>query len=144
LTFGKMARMEFEIDFPTGGPADVEMSVSGVPTLAELELFNDALVSDPRFRAGLTILVDVAGLEYAGISPEELQALSEPTVVRDWQYRPAAMAIVAPDAPAYEHVQRYRAHVGGSMSNRRVFSTRAEAVAWLEEEGRAEQESGPG
>jgi hypothetical protein len=137
--------MEFTIDFPAGGPADVEMSVSGVPTLAELERFDEALVSDPRFRAGLTILVDVAGLEYAGISAEELQALSEPTVMRDWQYRPAAMAIVAPGGSTYDHVQRYRAHVGGSRSNRRVFSSRAEAVAWLEEQRGAEkQESGQG
>ena len=137
--------MDFKIDFPAGGPADVEMSVSGVPTLAELQLFDEALVSDPRFRAGLTILVDVAGLEYAGISPEELQALSEPTVMRDWQYRPAAMAIVAPRGPTYDHVQRYRAHVGGSRSNRRVFGSRAEAVAWLEEQSGADkQESGPG
>jgi hypothetical protein len=137
--------MDFRIDFPAGGPADVVMSVSGVPTLAELEQFNDALVSDPRFRAGLTILVDVAGLEYDGISAEELQALSEPTVIRDWQYRPAAMAIVAPGRPTYDHVQRYRAHVGGSRSNRRVFSDTAEAVAWLDEQSRTQkEESGPG
>jgi hypothetical protein len=137
--------MEFQIDFPTGGPADVVMSVSGVPTLAELERFDEALVSDPRFRAGLTILVDVAGLEYDGISAEELQALSEPTVMRDWRYRPAAMAIVAPSGPTYDHVQRYRAHVGGSRSNRRVFGSTAEAVAWLEEQSQADKEdSGPG
>jgi hypothetical protein len=125
--------MEFEIDFPTGGPADIEMSVSGVPTLAELELFNEALVSDPRFRAGLTMLVDVAGLDHSGISVEELQVLSAPQMMRDWQYPPAAVAIVAPGEPTYDHVQRYRAHVGGSRSGRRVFNSRGEAIAWLEE-----------
>jgi hypothetical protein len=125
--------MEFEIDFPADGPADIEMSVSGFPTLPELERFNEALVSDPRFRAGLTMIVDVAGLESDGISAEELQRLSAPQMMRDWQYPPAAVAIVAAAAPTYDHVQRYSAHTGGSRSNRRVFSSREEAVAWLEE-----------
>jgi hypothetical protein len=133
--------MEFQIDFRTdGGPADIELSFSGVPTVPELEQFNEALVSDPRFRAGLTMLVDVAGLEYDGISAEDLQALSAPMLMRDWQYPSAAVAIVTPGGPTYDHVQRYRAHVGGSRSNRRVFSSRAEAIAWLEEK----KESGPG
>ncbi len=132
--------MEFTIDFTPDGPADIEMSVSGVPTLPELERFNEALVSDPRFRAGLTMLVDTAGLEPEGISTEELQKLSAPQVVRDWQYPPAAVAIVAPGGEPYDHAQRYRAHTGGSRSNRRVFSTREEAVAWLE----SRKESGPG
>jgi hypothetical protein len=125
--------MEFEIDFPADGPADIEMSFSGVPTLAELEQFNKALVSDPRFHAGLTMIVDVAGLVYDGISAEELQTLSTPQVMRDWEYPPAAVAIVATGKPTYDHVQRYRAHTGGSRSNRRVFSSREEAIAWLEE-----------
>ena len=132
--------MEFTIGFPADGPADIELSVSGVPTLPDIERFNDALVSDPRFRAGLTMLVDVAGLEYSGISVEELQTLSMPMLMRDWQYPLAAVAIVSPVGPAYDHVQRYRAHVGGSKSNRRVFSTRAEAVAWLG----SKKESGAG
>jgi hypothetical protein len=138
--------MEFEIDFPADGPADIEMSVSGVPTLAELERFNEALVSDPRFRAGLTMLVETA-IESDGISAEELQALSAPQVMRDWQYPPAAVAIIAPGGPTYDHAQRYRAHTGGSRSNRRVFSTREEAVAWLEElkgDGSPKKESGAG
>jgi hypothetical protein len=86
------------------------------------------------------MLVDVAGLEYSGISVEELQALSMPMLMRDWRYPLAAVAIVSPVGPAYDHVQRYRAHVGGSKSNRRVFGTRAEAVAWLG----SKKESGAG
>jgi hypothetical protein len=132
--------MEFTIDFPADGPADIELSVSGVPTLPDLDRFNEQLVSDSRFRAGLTMLVDVAGLEYSGISVEELQALSVPMLMRDWQYPLAAVAIVSPGGPTYDHVQRYRAHVGGSRSNRRVFSARADAIAWLE----SKKESGPG
>jgi hypothetical protein len=133
--------MEFEIDFRTdGGPADIELSVSGVPTLADLERFNERLVADPRFRAGLTMLVDVAGLEYDDISADELQALSTPMVMRDWEYPPLAVAIVTPSGRTYDHIQQYRAHVGGSRSNRRAFNSRAEAIAWLEEK----KESGPG
>ena len=124
--------MEFTIDFPPGGPADIEIAVSGRPTLAELELFNETLVSDPRFRAGMTMLVDVAGLEYADISQEELQEMSVPMSMRDWKYPSAAVAIVTPGGPTHDHLLRYRAHVGGSKSNRAVFDNRDEAITWLE------------
>jgi hypothetical protein len=32
-------------------------------------------------------------------------------------------------------VRAYRAHVGGSRSNRHLFRSRAEAIAWLEDQG---------
>jgi hypothetical protein len=131
--------MEFEFHFPTGGPADLEMSISGIPTLAGLELLNEQLVADPRFRAGLRILVEAAGIDARGISVNEVQVLSEPMVMRDWQYAPAAVAIVAPDEETSRALTLYRAHVGGSKSNRHVFASRQEAIAWLDK-----QESAPG
>jgi hypothetical protein len=131
--------MEFEFTFPTSGPADLEMSISGVPTVAGLELLNEQLVADSRFRAGLRILVEVPALDAAGITADEVQILSAPMVMRDWQYAPAAVAIVAHDEATARALLLYRAHVGGSKSNRHVFSNRQEAIAWLEK-----QESGAG
>ena len=127
--------MEFEIAFSdAGGPADVEIAVSGVPTAAEFALVNEQLIGDPRFGAGLKMLVDCAGLDTTGLSPEDVQRLTEPMVMRDWHYPPLAVALVAPDDPTFDAARAYRAHLGGSRSNRQVFRTRAEAEAWLAEQ----------
>jgi hypothetical protein len=67
-------------------------------------------------------------------STEGVQTLSEPIVERDWTYPPRAVAIVARDARTLEAARAYRAYLGGSKSNRHVFTTRAEAVAWLDEQ----------
>jgi hypothetical protein len=130
-------RVEFEIEFRVeDGPADLELTVCGVPTLEGLELLNARLIADPRFRAGLTILVDLCGVDSTGLSHDAVQILSAPMVVRDWEYAPAAVAIIAPDERTYNDLRAYRAHLGGSKSNRHIFSGRPEALAWLEEQNR--------
>jgi hypothetical protein len=103
-----------------------------VPTAEGFRLFNEQVTSDPRFRAGLRILVDCSALDTVGLSNQELQGFSEHFTMRDWNYPPAAVAIIAPDDQTFSAVQAYRAHLGGSKSNRQLFRSRAEAVAWLE------------
>jgi hypothetical protein len=125
--------VEFEIEFGAG-PADVEITISGVPTPGHFRLLNAALTGDARFRAGLTLLVDLSALETSTLSEVDVQSLSEPMIERDWFYLPAAVALVAPDEQTYNAVRAYRAHLGGSKSNRHLFSSRAEAVGWLEEQ----------
>jgi len=127
--------VEFEIAFSdAGGPADLEIAVTGVPTAPEFVELNEQLLRDPRFRAGLKMLVDCSALETSTLSSEDVQLLTEPMVKRDWHYPPLAVAIVAPDDPTFEVARSYRAHLGGSRSNRQVFRTRADAEAWLAEQ----------
>jgi hypothetical protein len=125
--------VEFEVQFQGGdGPADVEVALAGVPTAEGFQLLNERLTSDPRFRAGLRVLVDCSELDTSGLSEVEVQSLTEHMVERDWNYPPSAVALIAPDEETFSAVRTYRAHLGGSKSNRHVFSSRAEAVAWLE------------
>jgi hypothetical protein len=127
--------VEFEVTFRDGdGPADLEMALSGVPTDEGFRLLNEWLTADPRFRAGLRILVDCSALDTTGLSSAEVQTLSEPMVMRDWHYPPTAVAIIAPNEETSRAVREYRAHLGGSRSNRHVFDDRSEAVAWLKEQ----------
>ena len=127
--------MKFEVKFEDGdGPADLEMAISGAPTQEDFQLLNERLTEDPRFRAGLRILVDCSAIDATGLSSAEVQALSEPMVMRDWTYAPTAVAIIAPDEETSRAVREYRAHLGGSKSNRHLFENRAEAVAWLKEQ----------
>jgi hypothetical protein len=131
--------MEFEVEFQDGGsPADVEITMSGVPTPQAFARLNERLTSDDRFRAGLSVLVDVTALDVAPLSGDDVQTLSEPMVERDFSYMPSAVAIVAPDEETLDAVRAYRAHLGGSKSNRHLFTNRAEAVAWLLEQRRSD------
>jgi hypothetical protein len=135
--FGKDGRVEIEIEFRDGdGPADIEEKLTGVPTEDGFRLLNERVMSDPRFRAGLKILVDCSALTTTGLSNEQLQGFSEHMAVRDWDYPPAGVAIIAPDDQTFDAVQAYRAHLGGSASNRQLFRSRADAVAWLEAQPR--------
>jgi hypothetical protein len=128
--------MEFAITFQDGdGPADLEIAIAGVPDAESFLLLNGRLTADPRFRAGLRIVADCSALDTSGLSDEEVQSLSEQMVERDWNYAPSAVAIIAPDEQTFSAVRAYRAHVGGSRSNRHLFSSRAEAIAWLEDQG---------
>jgi len=127
--------VEFEFEFRDGdGPADIEETLRGVPTEDGFRLLNERVTSDPRFRAGLTILVDCSALNTTGVSSEDLQRLSQHMVMRDWDYPPGAVAFIAPDEEMFNKIQEFRAHLGGSRSNRQLFRNRADAVAWLEEQ----------
>jgi hypothetical protein len=127
--------VEFEIVFSdAGSAADVEIAVQGVPTAAEFAKLNEELIGDSRFHAGLRMLVDCSALDTSELSAEDVQQLTEPMVMRDWHFPPLAVAIVAPDDRTFESARAYRAHLGGSRSNRQVFRTRPEAEAWLTEQ----------
>lgn len=112
----------------------MEIAVTGVPTAAEFAELNERLLGDPRFRAGLRMLVDCSALDTSPLSVEDVQGLTEPMVMRDWHFPPSAVAIVAPDDRTFEFARAYRAHLGGSRSNREVVRSRAEAEAWLAEQ----------
>jgi hypothetical protein len=126
--------VEFEVEFRAGdGPADIEETLTGVPTEDGFRRLNERVMSDPLFRAGLKILVDCSALNTTGLTNQEVQSLSQHMAARDWNYPPAAVAIIAPDDQTFSAVQEYRAHLGGARSNRQLFRNKADAVAWLEE-----------
>jgi hypothetical protein len=128
-------RVRFEVAFSDGGvPADIEITLSGAPTPESFASLNRRLTDDPRFRARMTMLVDCSALDTSALSEQALEGLSQPMLERDWHYPPAAVAIIAPDEMTYTAVRAYRAHLGGTQSNRYVFRSRTEAVAWLEQQ----------
>jgi hypothetical protein len=126
--------VEFEIAYQDGtGLTDVEITLSGMATPEGFFRFTDTLQNDPRFRAGLRLLVDLTGFDASALPHSGVDEMSEPIVERDWAHLPAAVAIIAPDPQTFEAARLYRANLGGSRSNRHVFRSRAEAIAWLEE-----------
>jgi hypothetical protein len=126
--------MEFTIAFG-GAPQDVTIILSGVATPEGFRRFNDARLSDERFRAGLLIFLDASFLDTSQMSEAMFQQAIEPMIERERIYPPLALAIVAPDARTFRDAVLTRAHLGGSRSHRGVFASREEAVAWLKEQG---------
>jgi hypothetical protein len=102
-----MRAVNFEIEFRVeDGSADLEMTVRGVPTLEGLQLLNAQLIADPRFRAGLTILVDLCALDASGLSVDAVQLLSAAMVertgstrLRPWRSSLPTSARTTPCAP---------------------------------------------
>ena len=129
--------MEFKIEFG-GEPQDVTVTLSGVADLIGFRRYNEEFSSDPRFRAGMLILVDASALDSSQLSSEHLEAASQQMSERDWIHPPRAIAIVAPDPRTFDDFGAARAHQGGSRSRRRVFAAREPAVSWLDEQRRSE------
>jgi hypothetical protein len=129
--------MKFTIEFG-GDPQDVTVTFSGVADLPGFRRYNEEITSDPRFRAGMMILVDASALDTSQMSSENIQAASEPISERDWNLPPRAVAIVAPDPRTFNDFLHARAHQGGSRSRRRVFGSQEAALGWLNEQRRSE------
>lgn len=124
--------MEFEFTFDDEGQ-QVTIILTGRPTPFDFRRLVERLVADSRFRRGLLHLVDCSRLDVIE-GDETLEEEMAPLVERDWQYPPRAVAIVAPDGELYTRALLARAHMGGSLINRRVFTNVAEASHWLAEQ----------
>lgn len=124
--------MEYTIEFG-GDPQDVTITQRGAADLTSLRQFNADLTGDPRYRGDLLILFESSSLDLSGLSGEELEQTALDVIERDWDASPRAVAIVAVDPETREREREIVAHLGGSRSRRRIFSSREAAVAWLRE-----------
>jgi hypothetical protein len=71
--------VQFEIEFgDRASVADVEITLSGVATPSAFRQLADTLARDPRFRAGLTMLVDLSALDTSALGDDDLQGITEP------------------------------------------------------------------
>ena len=125
--------MEFTIEF-AGDPQDVTINASGAADPAGFELMNERLMSDPRFRAGLSYLIDLSDIDVTALPPSDVEHIAERGSVNTWHYPPHAVAIVASNPDTLAQTQLAIAHMGGRKSGHRAFATHDEAVAWLREQ----------
>ena len=125
--------MEFTIEFG-GEPQDVTITSSGVADLAGLRRLDSELASHPSFRPGLLILFENSQLDMSALSESDVEWITAEIAQRDWDVPPRAVAIVAPNLDAFIGARHVVAHLGGSQSRRRVFTSRSAAIAWLREQ----------
>ena len=125
--------MEYTIEFG-GDPQDVTITQRGAADLRSLQEFNAELTGDPRYRGGLLLLFENSDLDLSGLSATELEQTAIDVIEQDWNASPRAVAIVALDPETQEREREIVAHLGGSRSRRRIFTSRDAAVAWLREQ----------
>jgi hypothetical protein len=125
--------MEFTIEFG-GEPQDVTVTTFGIADVDGSRRLYAALASDPRYRAEMLILADHSALEMSRLTDLDLERIAAVISESDWSLPPRAVAIVASDVETHVRAREAVAHLGGSRSNRRVFSSREEALAWLGEQ----------
>lgn len=119
-----------------GDSQDVTVTLSGAANAHDIRRMNDALLADPRYTAGLAVLVDISKLDTPEIDPEGIHFANASIAERDWRKPPLAVAIFTPDEAARVATRRLIAYAGGSASGRAVFATREDALAWLGERRR--------
>jgi hypothetical protein len=122
--------VEFTIEF-AGDPQDVTIVASGAADPAGFELMNERLMSDPRFRAGLSYLIDLSGIDVTELPPSDAEHIAERGSVNTWNFPPRAVAIVASNPETLAQTQLAIAHMGGRKSGHRAFANCDEALAWL-------------
>ena len=125
--------MEYTIEFG-GDPQDVTITQQGAADLRSLWQCNADLSEHPRYRGGLLILFENSDLDLSGLSDTELQQTAIDVTERDWDASPRAVAIIAPNPQTHTRQVEIVAHLGGSRSRRRIFTSREAAVAWLREQ----------
>jgi hypothetical protein len=129
-----MPLVDFAIEFG-GDPQDVTITMSGRADVDGYRRVTEALVSDPRFRAGMAILVDQSELILTPLSGRDVLEASDPILERDWNFPPKAVALVVPSTPhALELAERGLTHMSVLGLPRRVFCSREEALPWLREQ----------
>ena len=128
-----MFAVEYTIEFG-GAPQDVTITQRGTADLRSLRQFNADFTGHPLYRRGLLILFENSHLDLSGLSDTELQQTAIDVIERDWEASPRAVAIIATDPQTHEREREIVAHLGGSRSRRRIFTSREAAVAWLREQ----------
>ena len=124
--------MEFAFEFG-GAPQDLTITASGVADVKGYLRMYDELVADPRFRAGMLILVEQSGLDLSHCSDDEIEQIADSLAERDWKFPPRAVAIVAATPESAEGARLGIVFLGGSQSRRRLFESREQALTWLGE-----------
>src|SRR6266481_1191815 len=98
--------MNYALDFG-GDPQDLTMTLAGELDVPGLQAFIQDLIVHADYREGLLILVDISELDTSSFSEEEYESVSDAIAGRDFRYPAKAIAIVAPDAGAFDLARRH-------------------------------------
>jgi hypothetical protein len=125
--------VEYSIQFG-GPPQDVTITTSGSATAAGLIGFVTDLISNERYRPGMSILVDHMALDASTLSAADVRALAQTVVRLDDEIGSSRVAIVVPDPLTFGFARMYELQAADAQVRSRVFYGRSDALTWLQEQ----------
>lgn len=128
---GRADRVEHTIAFG-GAPQDVLVTTRGCATVDGVNSYLEELVSDPRYRAGMLILMDHTDLDVSSLSADDTRSIAAHAVSLGDRLGSPLIAHVTPTPEAFGVTRMTRAYAEDAASRSRVFYTRDAALVWLE------------
>ncbi len=122
--------VEYTIVFG-GAPQDVTITTSGPVSAKGLIGFVTDLVSSPRYRPGMSILVDHMGLDSRTLTVTDVRAFAMAVIRLDEQIGSSRVAIVVPEPLTFGFARMYELYAESAQMRSRVFYARSDALAWL-------------
>jgi hypothetical protein len=125
--------VNYDIEFTESGPFEVVVTTSGEASGAEIEAGRRRVLADPRFRPGMSIMLDHSLLDNSGAEAHEVRGLAS-SLDRDRASSGFAyLAIVAPDAVTYGLGRMWESLASEEVESAvTVVRTREEAYVWIE------------
>ena len=120
--------MEFQITFDTNVAV---LTTAGAASLEGFRQSIKALVDDPRFEAGMAILVDHTSLDVTPLDPSDVRAIGEYTASLGERVGPSLVAVIVPDQLTFGFVRMGESYANQPQLSVKVFYSRSEGVEWL-------------
>jgi len=108
----------------------VVATLEGDVTFADLCMTQDAILSDPAYRPGMSLLVECRALRSIP-SEWEIRKLALDRLLRGRDMAVGRSAIVASDALGEAYANAWESFADEELHDLRIFSNRDEACGWL-------------
>lgn len=124
--------MHHEIEFVEGQVPNALVTVSGEMTVEGNKAWLAELVGDPRWRPGMKTLVDMTAVVPVSFVGADVRAVAETTVSQDESWGAGCSAVIVSNEVLYGLLRVWQAVTVDMEWKTDIFSTREEALAWLE------------
>jgi hypothetical protein len=122
--------MRHSIEF-ADNPDGVIIHTFGRANVEGFRALNDALISHPRFRPGMQILVDHSHLDASQLTVTEIEEIGTHLLTLADLIGPSPIALIASDALTRLATQASADSVQSAALNPVIFETFAEGIVWL-------------
>ena len=128
------AAVEHTIEFGGDSLFDVVITTRGRADLEGVKRFGEELITDPRFRAGSTVLVDHSELDARPLTTSDLREIGRIAPELAELLGDTVFAVVVPDTFTFG-LARQSATLSEPLDSAavRIFYSRGDAEAWLRE-----------
>jgi hypothetical protein len=124
--------VKFLIEFGFTPEAAI-LTTSGVARVEDFRTMSEALVGDPRFRAGMPILIDHTSLDASVLTPTDVRTIGEFVATIGERLGPSSIAVVVPDKLTFGFVRMGEMRANQPQLNVKIFYSLPEAVEWLQQ-----------